>query len=266
MKNSTPGAESMSSVLKAMQDYMPGVISEISKVQPEVARSQAEIDAAVSPIYAQSQTDLYRQFGPELNRIGNTIESENQLASSQRELDIANRYGGDLVTSADNLQRILDPEYYAGKAAVGKGVTDLMGSMDPTQLSGSERAEVERSVGRSGAVNPMSSANTAANAMTFGSALQNKQANFANALGIAGQSITPLKSNVNAFEIATRRALTPNTGGQQFTGVQQNTGQNAWNTGNNFMNQASQLQQTRNQAQKSPLDLVTSLGGMFNFS
>ena len=58
MKNSTPGAESMASVLKAMQDYMPGVISEISKVQPDVARSQAEIDAAVSPIYARSQGPL----------------------------------------------------------------------------------------------------------------------------------------------------------------------------------------------------------------
>lgn len=264
MGDSYEGAESMSSVIQAMRDYMPGAIQAITAVQPEVARTQAAIDAEVSPLYAETQNKLYDTYGRELNQIGSEIETANQLAASEREKAIADTYGSDLVSSADKFQRMIDPEFYEGKAAVGKGITDLLESMDPTQLSGSERAEVERAVNRSGAVNPNNAAATAANAMTFGRALQDKQAAFGQALTAAAGSLPSTRAGFTGFEVATRRALTPNTGDTKFTGVQANTGQNAWNTGNQFMQQASQLQGIKNQKSKDLLDQIQQGAQSFN--
>ena len=260
----------MDSVLKSLQANYPGVIQAISGQQPAVARQQAEIDAAVSPIYAQSQADMYKQFAPGMAQTGNEIERINQLASAGREAEIAGGIGGDLVGYADEFQRQLDPEFYAQREQIAAGQNKLLGSMDPTQLSGSERAEVERGIGRMGAVNPNATANTAANAMTFGTKLQEKQNNFSNVLAQASASLPAMRSGMTGFEVATRRALTPNQGQALFTGVQQNTGQNAWNTGNNFMNQATQLQGIKNQKSQSGFDRVmqgmSGVGNLFTFS
>ena len=254
----------MSSVIQAMRDYMPGAIQAITAVQPEVARTQAAIDAEVSPAYAATQNKLYDTYGRELNKIGSEIETANQLAASAREKQIADTYGGDLVSAADKFQRMIDPQFYQGREAVGKGITDLLGSMDPTKLSGSERAEVERAVNRSGAVNPNNAAATAANAMTFGRALQDKQAAFGQALTQAASTLPSTRAGFTGFEVATRRALTPNTGDTKFTGVQANTGQNAWNTGNQFMQQAGQLQAIKNQKSKDLLDQIQQGTQAFN--
>lgn len=254
----------MDSVLQALQNNYGGVIQEILKYQPQVAAEQAKTDAATAPIYGASQVKEYDTTGRELNRIGSEIETANQLAASAREKQIADTYGTGLVESADKFQRILDPEFYAGRAAVGKGVTDLLSSMDPTQLSGSERAEIERATARSGAVNPLSAAQTAANAMTFGTALQDKQAKFGQAITAAASTLPATRVGYSGFEVGTRRALTPNTGNAAFTGTPQNTGQNAWNTGNQFMQQATQLQAIKNQKSKDTLDKIQQGTEAFN--
>ena len=251
-----PGAESMDSVLKAMQENMPGVIRAITKEQPYVAGVQAETDAAVSPIYAKSQRDLYDTYGRDINRIGAEIETDNQLAASEREKKIAQQSGGDLVKLADEFQRMLDPEFYAGRKVVGDAQNRLINSMDPTQLSPTERAEVERAIGRSGAVNPNDAQGTVANAAQFGTALAQKQANFGNVVNQVAQTLPATRSGMSGFEIATRRALGPNSGDAKFTGTQQNTGQNAWQTGNNVFNQAANLQAIKNQKSKDTMDMV----------
>jgi hypothetical protein len=251
-----PGAESMDSVLKAMQNFMPGVIRAITKEQPYVAQVQAETDAAVSPIYAESQRKLYDTEGREINRIGAEIETANQLAASEREKLIAETSGKELVQLGDEFQRMLDPEFYKTRATVSEGQNKLINSMDPTALSPTERAEIERAIGRSGAANPNDAQATAANAMTFGSALAQKQANFGNVVNQVAQTLPATRSGMSGFEIATRRALGPNTGDARFTGTQQNTGQNAWSTGNNVFNQASNLQSIKNQKAKDTMDMV----------
>lgn len=259
-----PGPESMADVLRAMENYLPGVIRQITAVQPEVARTQAEIDAAVSPIYTQTQVDLYDRFGRDINRIGSEIETANQLAASAREKEIADKYGTDLVTAADRLNRILDPEFYRNREEVSRGITSALGSQDPSRLTDAESEAISRGVARTGGrVNPNNAVQTAANAMTFGQALQQKQALYNQTLGTAAGALPQTRTGVNAFEIATRRALTPNTGDARFTGVQQNTGQNAWNTGNQFMQGATQLQAIKNQKSKDIMDQISQGAGAF---
>ena len=59
----------------------------------------------------------------------------------------------------------------------------------------------------------------------------------------------------------------------KFTGGQQGAGQNAWNTGNQFMSQASQLQGIKNQKSTSLLDDILkgtqafgNVAGSFSFA
>lgn len=272
-----PGPEKMSAVLGAMKDYLPGVIQAISGEQMNVAKTQAEVDAAVSPIYAKSQADLYDTQGRRINQIGSEIETANQLAASEREKKIGEQYGGDLVGLADKFQRQLDPEFYKTRETVSNAQNNLINSMDPNKLSANEREEVARGLVQMGATNnPNDAQGTVANAATFGGALQAKQNNFANVVNNVAQTLPATKSGITGFEVATRRALTPNTGDAKFTGVQQNTGQNAWNTGNNFMNQAANLQAIKAQKSKDMMDMVqqgaqtassmtSALGGMMSF-
>lgn len=247
----------MADVLKAMEGLLPGVIRAISKEQMGVAKTQAEVDAAVSPIYANTQAELYDTAGRRINKIGREIETENQMAASAREKQIADTYGADLVGAADRLNKILDPQFYANREEVSQGISKALAGQDPNKLTAAEVEALSRGVARMGGkANPNSTVNTAANAMTFGQALQQKQALYNQTLGTAAGSMPALRSGVNAFEIATRRALTPNTGDARFMGVQQNTGQNAWQTGNQFMSAATQLQAIKAQKSKDMLDKV----------
>jgi len=269
---SYPGPEKMADVLKAMQGLLPGVIQAISKEQMGVAQTQAEVDAAVSPKYAQTQTELYDKYGRQINQIGSEIETANAKEASNREKQIAETTGADLVGLADKFQRALDPEFYKTREAVAAGQQKLLGAMDPTKLSDAEREEVARGLGRMGATNPNDAQRTLANAATFGSAMSNKQQAFGNVVNQVAGTLPASRSGISGFEVATRRALTPNTGDARFTGVQQNTGQNAWSTGNNFMNQATSLQAIKAQKSKDTMDMIqqgaqtaSSLGSMISF-
>lgn len=270
MSYKPPGAESMASVLGAMQLNLPGVIEAIQAVQPSVARSQAAIDAEVSPLYAASQRELFDTEGRRLNEIGAEIETANQLAASRREAQIADEYGDVLVSAADRLGRLLDPEFYRGREQIASAGERLLGAMDPTRLTDNEREELFRASAAGGAVNPRSSAETAANAMTFGRALQDKQSRFGETLAQLTSVLPNLRTGMSGFEIGTRRALVANPGQPQFLGTQQGAGQNAWQTGNNFMQQAAQLQNTSNANRRSTWDTVAQMGnmvgGMFSFS
>lgn len=251
-----PGAESMDSVLRAMQENMPGVIRAITKEQPYVAETQARTDAAVSPIYAQSNVDLYDKYGRQINQIGAEIDTANQIAASEREKQIAEGTGADLVGIADKFQRQLDPEFYKTRETIANAQNNLINSMDPTQLSPTERAEIDRAIARQGVVNPNDVQSAVANASKFGSALEAKKQNFANVVNQAAQTLPATRSGMSGFEIATRRQLGPNTGDQRLTNTQQNTGQNAWSTGNNVFNQAANLQAIKNQKAKDTMDMV----------
>lgn len=252
-----PGPERLADVLLALQKNLPGTVDTIIKEQPRVAKAQADTDIMVSPMYAQSNLDLYKQFGPELNKLGAEIDQQNQRAASQTELGIAQDYGPGLVKVADTLQQGLDPEFYKNKREIGDANSRLLASMDPTKLTGSEVAELESSIARSGGfANPNDTMGVVSNALKFGERGQQKKNNFAQIVQSTASTLPGLRSGINAFEVATRRALTPNSGDARAVTTAQNTGQNAWSTGNNVMNMANQLQAIKAQKSKDVWDKV----------
>jgi hypothetical protein len=255
MGGSYPGPEKMASVLAALETNLPGAVRSMMSVQPEVAKVQAETDAAVSPIYAKSNLDLYKEYAPQMAKVATDVERQAQRDSSATEVGIAKDYGDELVGLADRFQRTLDPEYYKTRAAVGDANAKLLSSVDPTRLTGSEVAELESSIARQGGfANPKDTMGVVSNALKFGKRGDEKKQNFANLVATTAGNMPALRSGISGFEVATRRALTPNTGEGRVPTTAMNTGQNAWNTGNNMMQQATSLQAIKAQNSKGLLD------------
>lgn len=233
--------ESTGDMMEAIIANYPQLVETIVGQSGTVADARAASDLANAPKYAEMQAQLFEQLAPIFAEVGRNIYTDDQLNAAKTEKAIADKYGAGLVSQADKFQRMLDPEFYSARGKLGQGVEDLISSMDPTALSGSERAEIERAIGRGGFKNQDSAMDTVANAMTFGSALQDKQARFGNALMQGAQVMPAIRSGLTGFEIATRRPLMTNQGTGQFIGAQQGLGDQTFNLGQGFMNQVGGL-------------------------
>lgn len=223
--------------LQALAQYAPAAIRAIVDTTPYTANVEQAVQAANAPKYAALQNQIYRDYGPEANRIGMQINDANQKAALQTEADLAGGpIGGGLVQSADRLQRQLDPEAYAGRAAVGSALEKYLSSYSPTEMTGSELEQINRGIsGRQGPLAP-SALNTIKNAGTFGQAATQRWQNFGNAVQQAGSVLPGLKSGLTGFEIATRRPLTSNTGDQRLSSPVANNATSAFNTNFGFAN------------------------------
>lgn len=250
--------ESTREMLQSMAQYLPDAIKAINSTTANTAQTNQDVSKAISPQAAQLQYDLYKDYGPKMNELGAQLDRQNQLSSSGNELAIAKGPGADLVTEADKLQRQVDPEFYKTREALGNKTTDWLNSYDPTKLTGSETAEVQRSAGRDPNGNVGSAMQTLRNANQFGNAANKKWADFGNAVGQAANALPALKSGFTGFEVATRRALTPNSGDKRLSGPADASQASAQNFGyaNGVTNNIAQLQNTALQKKTSVLDDV----------
>ena len=123
-------------------------------------------------------------------------------------------------------------------------LSNLLGSINVNGLSGSERAEISRSLARDNAMrgteNP-TALSTIGNAMTFGSQLQKKRDSLGQALTQAPQVAPTLSSGINAFQTTTGRSNSANTGIPQFSGTQQ-TGSSTQNQTSGILNNIAGFQ------------------------
>lgn len=261
MGGGAPGAESMASVLNALQTNLPGLSRVITGLQPEVAKVQAETDAATAPVYAQSQLDLLTKYGPALANAAGVADRAAAKQASQTELDVASGTGSELVTLADKLARQLDPEFYSNRAAVGAANDKLLGSIDPTRLTGSEREELEGAVARAeGFKNPRSSMDTVSKALKFGSRLDAKKQNFANLVASTASTMPALRSGMSGINIATGREST--SGAATVPSTPMGTGNNIWGLGGSTVSGATQLQGIQNSRRKDTWDKIQQGVGM----
>lgn len=210
--------ESTREMLQALAQYAPDAIKAINSTVMNTAQTNQDVSSAISPQAAQTEYDLYSKFGPQFNELGAKLDRQNQLNASENELAIANGPGKGLVTAADQLQRQVDPEFYKGREAVGAALTSWLSQRDPSKLTGSEQEEIARGLGRTNASNIPSALQTVQNAQAFGQAGDNKWKDFGNAVSMAASALPGLKAGYNGFEVATRRALTPNSGDKRLSG------------------------------------------------
>ncbi len=259
--------ESTNEMLRALEMYGPNAIRAMTDVAPYIANTTQDISESIAPRQARLETDLYRDFGPELNQIGSDINRQNQLAASELEGEIAAGPGKELVTQADTLQRQLDPEYYANRATIGKAVESYLGSMSPSDLTPTEMEQINRGISqRQGAI-PDSARSTIRNAQTFGDALMKKQQNFGNAITQASSALPGLKSGITGFEVATRRPLYSNTGENRLSSPAPTSAAGAMDQNfgfaNNVLSNIGANQRTSINKQKDIFDKVSSATSSF---
>lgn len=257
--------ESTEAMMQALQKELPGYMETLRK--QVVPTAQAELQGAqeVSPGYANLTADIYDTVGRRLNKTGEEIAASNQLAKAQSDADVLKGPGMDIIKSADAAQRLIDPEFYNLKEATGKLGTGIINSYggDPTKLTGSERAEVERGLAQEGAqrgtLNSPSAINTVENAMAFGSAAEQKRQGATNTLAQLATPMTATRSGVDVLQQATGRPGQTNSGAGQFTGAQMGAGtNNAFGQGQALMGQTGENQRTAmnvNAQRRSGLDM-----------
>lgn len=268
MAKGAPSAnESTDKMMRALIEHLPGLTEITNSLLGPTATAQARADQASAPIYAQSNLDLYKQFGPEMNAMGADIERANQLAAANTENEIAKGVGRENVNLARELQGVLDPEWEATRQAIGKGISELLGGMgSPNKLGESELEAMRRGVAAGGFKNPNSAVDAAANAATFGNALNARQDRFGQAYSTLLGAIPGLRSGYSGFEVATKRALTPNSGDARVGTTPQGSGQQVYSTMNNLQNNIAGFQNLWGSKQKDLLEQVggwTEIGGKF---
>lgn len=155
--------------------YLPQILNATSNAQPGINQTQS-----------QSAMDILRQFGQSAAQQGQQLQGSNNQAGLDQVNKSLTGTGGQNVINADNINRSINPEYYANRSAASKGGTDLINSINLKGLSPGEEAAIERSTnqtnsatGNLGLINPT---NTISNAMNFGNAMAGKRQEMSNAV------------------------------------------------------------------------------------
>lgn len=260
--------ESMADILKAVQENFPDTMRAVAGTYPEQAAAEFDVTSAFTPKYAQLQYDTLNKEGRQLSELGRELSKEEQLGAAQTELDIAKGIGTETAKTARSLQDLVDPEMAAARTGIGAGVTKSLASVDPNSLTDGEMEQIARGLNRTNYVigSPMQDINSA---MTFGDALKDRRAEYRDTLSNAADASGALRTGISGFEAATRRTLTPNFGQANYTSIQTPGVASSNAFGQNYMNNATGIENTTKQKQKSGLDMfgdiTAGLGNLGSF-
>ena len=214
--------------IRAYQDLMPYYIDAIGQNAPAAAQIGVDVAKQTSPQYAELMLQLYNTYGPALNQIGNKVADINAQAQAQRDLNVMQGTGKDLLAETLAQSKMVDPEFYATRATTADSIAKLLASIDPTgKLTGTERDEIAQGAARDAAARGTlfapSQTDIIANAMRYGKAASEKaslnQSTLANAINSASNFLPNSKTGFDPFQIATGRSATSNSGESKFTGV-----------------------------------------------
>lgn len=262
-----PGVgESTAAQLQAYSANLPELLR-ITNAQigpNELAQLQSQ--QATAPAYAALQNQLYAQYGPEMNRVGQEIARENALAQSATDAAVLQGSGRDAARAGMALDRETDPEYYKLRETMGSRLEDLM----RPGLSGGETEAITRGLNQqnvgAGLLNTPSQTNVVSKAMTYGNAARDR---LSQALGQATQALPTFRSGVDSFGRATGKLGTlANSGDAKFQGLQQQgAGQQAFGLSNNLLGETGQNQRAKmgiDAQRRDSLDRVGEVWGNVN--
>lgn len=229
-------------VMQNYMQYLPSLSQATAGAQPGIDMTLANSAAATAPVYNQATMDMYAKYAPLLAGVGQQVGKSNALAATDTNAAVLGSPAASSATaSANSLEQQANPEFYKTRATASGKLNDLMNSINLNGLSGSERAEVERSLGQSqtatGNLGLDNATNAVGNAMTFGSALQGKRDAMASAINTATNYLPQSKSSFDPVALALGNpSTTASTGNAvgQFAGVTP-SGSQAFGMGNNML-------------------------------
>ncbi len=239
-----PTQESTEDVMRSLTKYLPGFM----QVQNEqvLPQSQAMLNAAqqISPAYNDLLLSLYQKSAPELAKTGVDVEKINRTGAAQTDLDILQGTGGALVREGQKLDRELNPEFYKTRENQANKLAELMGSINLNDANPEAERLVNQENVRSGNIGNSNATSTVANALSFGSELDKRRNSLSNALNTATSFLQPSQGQFNPVVTALNRPST-NTGENRFQGIQ-NPSDQAYQSGNNMLNNVNQLKLQQN--------------------
>lgn len=248
-------------LVKALTTYLPQLSQVFNEQILPAEQAQLEASQVISPQYYDLLSNLMTTYGPDLARAGAATEAAAQEASAASNAALLSGSGGNLIRTAENLSRELNPEYYATRANTSDSINSLLGSInldDPM-------IEAERLIGRenarAGTLNTPSQTNTVSNALSFGSELQKRRDALSNAINVATGFLAPAKSSFGA-ELALGQPKT-NTGTSQFGGVIEPTNAGL-NTSSQFLGGLTGLRDTGNQINANKRDWIDRVNEGFS--
>lgn len=183
---------------------------------------------------AQQQLGAAKAFVPQYGQLASDEAYREAMSEAGKQVDVLRGPGGQLIDEAFAKSQQVDPEFYGRRAQTGAMLGDLLRSFAAPgtvsadnpfgtftgELSGSERAEIERSLAqnraRSGSMGgPMAMSDVVANAMMFGQGVQNRRDALGRALGQATSFLPAARSGFDPFQVAMGRP-SQQFGAQQF--------------------------------------------------
>lgn len=242
--------------VRTINDLLPYLTNAVNAQQLPTELTNLQTSQITSPGYAQLMTDLYNNYGPQLNAIGNEIQNRNALAQAQTSQDVINGPGRGLVNSAYDLSQVFDKPWYDTRGAAANSIQKLLGSIDLSgKPSGSEVDQLQSSIARQnvqrGTNNAPSNTDVTANAMQFGNlGYQRKQtaiSNLSDAISKASAFLPSAKSGVDVFQVATGRSSMPNPGNSLFPGISNPSNNNAFGLAGNLLGSTGQQINTTQQ-------------------
>jgi hypothetical protein len=254
----TPGAAK--DVLGANLVYSDYIEPLLRRDVTRGAETQFFADNIYAPKYADLAAQVYGIQAPKMGAIGREQVALDALKAAETERTIASGTGADMVSLADKYQRQLDPNFYESSDAVAKGLQDYFAGVNPNALSGSERAELEKTNARQIGYAP-GAMDTAARAMNTGTALADKQNRFAGNVAALSSALPQLRSGMDAMKVATGRANTANPGNEQISSPRFDTGQWLPQSRQQWLNNAWNFAQARESVQKPKGEATSSMVG-----
>lgn len=220
---------------RALPAYLKALSDNVLPYQQALLEAQK----VVEPQQVQYALENYKRYGPEFNALGNQIAAENATANAQRELDVLNGTGSALIQRGIALDKELNPEFYRTRELVNNSYGNLVGSIDPNKLTGSETAEIERNLGRTG---ELAGSRGWTSALAFGEALNRKKDRLASVLAQGPGLINASRSAVDPFLIGTGRQSQINTGEARLQNPNNNFGSNVASIGGGLLNNTFNLE------------------------
>lgn len=219
--------------LAAYRDNYPAYAAMLrQEAGKELARQQELYPEQLK--LAQQQLGAAKAFVPQYGQLASDEAYREAMSEAGKQVDVLRGPGGQLIDEAFAKSQQVDPEFYGRRAQTGAMLGDLLRSFAAPgtvsadnpfgtftgELSGSERAEIERSLAqnraRSGSMGgPMAMSDVVANAMMFGQGVQNRRDALGRALGQATSFLPAARSGFDPFQVAMGRP-SQQFGAQQF--------------------------------------------------
>ena len=225
--------ETTEKALRAYKDNYPEYAAMLrQEAGKELARQQELYPEQLK--LAQQQLAAAKAFVPQYGQLASDEALREAMEEAGKQVDVLRGPGGQLIDEAFAKSQQVDPEFYGRRAQTGAMLGDLLRSFAAPgtvsadnpfgtftgELSGSERAEIERSLAqnraRSGSMGgPMAMSDVVSNAMMFGQGVQNRRDALGRALGQATSFLPAARSGFDPFQVAMGRP-SQQFGAQQF--------------------------------------------------